>query len=473
VITYFITLSVANMDDVLSLDTLYGDEHIPEELYRLVRDGLCSQLDAQLHDLTNSIEYLKALSWHGEEQVSLLMVAALNGYDDIVRVLLTHCDPVHQVELKGQIVIAEEDKCIHGATALYCACYRGHFTVAKTLIELGQANLNQDTYDYRYYSIFIHASIMNRLDIVSFLLENEYANVNGTKSYDADESTALIWAAFRGHATLVKYLIENGADVNYSCRNRNVSAPTPLTCAALRGHLESVQLLYNAGADANIKNNLEETLLTTAVKHKYYSIINFLLEQSINTMEDLELAACDLISHRLFSNEKMNTVFELLKLALQRRELLDIPKVCIQSTDVYDYKQECRTVDELNDIKNDPHRIFIEILLIRERIYTSRPDIKLLEPLENYGDKLMAEEEFIKCLNVYLHVFYLRQKTSMETNICGFVCLFCKMLTENQRIPIDRFIQVCYLTFEPSQSKHIEMRINNALFLVIIATKVI
>jgi hypothetical protein len=390
------------MDDIFSLDIIYANEDVDEELYRLVRDGLCSQLDVRLQDLTNPIKYLTALSWHGEEHVSLLMVAALNGCDDIVRVLLTHCDPEHQVELTGQIVPIEDGDRICCVTALYCACYRGHFTVAKTLIEVGRANVNHSC-----------------LSAMNFLYR------------------------------------------------------TPVLCAALADHIEFMRLLHEAGADFSIESNFGVTPMRIAVNHKRNSTIQFLLEESINTIEDLELAVCDLINDVSSSNEQMNTVFELLKLALQRRELLDIPKVCIQSLDIYDYKEECRTVDELNDIKDDQRRIFIEILLIRERLYSSRPDIKLLEPLENYGDKLMAEEEFIKCLNVYLHVFYLHQKMNIGTNLYRFVWFFCKMLTANQRIPIDRFIQVCCLAFEPSQSKHINMRINNALFLVIIATKVI
>ena len=110
------------MDEVFSLDILYADEYVPEQLYQLVRHGLCSQLDARLHELSNSAEYLTALTWYNQEQLSLLMVAALNGYDDIVRVLLTHCDPTRQIELKGQVILYDA-QLVKGATALYCACY--------------------------------------------------------------------------------------------------------------------------------------------------------------------------------------------------------------------------------------------------------------------------------------------------------------------------------------------------------------
>jgi ankyrin repeat protein len=458
------------MDENLSLDILYGDEYVPEELYQLVRHGLCSQLDIRLHELSHSIEYITALRWYNQEQLSLLMVAALNGYDNIVRVLLTHCDPMHHIELKGQITVSN-GICIEGATALYCACYRGHFTVAKTLIELGHANPNADTYDYPKCPLLIYATSMDRLDIVRFLIENRYSDVNETKSTDIDQCTALIWASHRGYPVLVKYLIKHGADVNYSCPSEYLTAQTPICCATLRGHVGSVRLLYNAGADTNIKNNSGETLLMTAVRHKYYSIIAFLLKQSINTIEDLELAICSLIDISS-SNEKMTLTLELLKFTLRKRQSMHIQKVCIEPMAAYNYEQECQTVDELNAIKDDRYRIYIETLLIRERLFLSRKDIAIMKPLHAYGDMLVDKKEFDKCLEVWIHMFYLYQQMKLETILHRFVWLFCRMLTAKHIIPVERFLRVCQLIFEPSQMEDKTVTLGNALFLVIIATKV-
>jgi hypothetical protein len=296
--------------------------------------------------------------------------------------------------------------------------------------------------------------------------------VNETKSYDDNKCTALIWAAFRGYIPLVEYLIENGADVNHSCEGASVPARTPLLCATLAGHVQSVRRLYEAGAEINIKNDFGDTPLMTAVKKKYYSIINFLLERSINTPEDLEVIVCSSINV-FSSNERMHEVIELLKLALQHRESMHIPKVCIEPNVAYNNEQECQTIDELNSIADDRDRILIETLLIRERLYSSRSDITIMEPLEGYSDRLTSNEEYDKSLNVNFHIFYLCQKMDLGTILHRFVWLFCRMLTANRIIHIDRFIQACYLTFDSSQSKCIEKNINNALFLVIIATKVI
>ncbi|CAF4437462.1 unnamed protein product, partial [Rotaria magnacalcarata] len=67
------------------------------------------------------------------------MVAALHGHEDIVRILFEHCKPEYQVELEGTIIL-DNQTILEGITALYCACYRAKFAVARLLIETGRAN---------------------------------------------------------------------------------------------------------------------------------------------------------------------------------------------------------------------------------------------------------------------------------------------------------------------------------------------
>ncbi|CAF3279028.1 unnamed protein product, partial [Rotaria sp. Silwood2] len=206
------------MNEIIQIDSLYADEYVPDKLYVLVRDNLVDQLNDRLSNLTNPTQYLTSVSWHGEEKLSLLMVATLNGYDEIVRILFAHCEPQHQVELEGKVIISEKD-IIDGMTAIQCACYRSHFNVAKTLIDIGGADVNHDNKKWPYYPLLIQASAENRLDIVRFLIENGYSDINKTQSNDRNQCTALIWAAHRGYTTLIEYLLEKDADINYSCLN--------------------------------------------------------------------------------------------------------------------------------------------------------------------------------------------------------------------------------------------------------------
>ncbi|CAF1254920.1 unnamed protein product [Adineta ricciae] len=89
----------------------------------------------------------ESLTCYNREQLSLLVITALNGYDDVVRVLLTHCNSKLQIELKGRVILYDTKR-MKNITVLHCACYRGHFTMTKTLIELGQANVQHGIRDY-------------------------------------------------------------------------------------------------------------------------------------------------------------------------------------------------------------------------------------------------------------------------------------------------------------------------------------
>ncbi len=49
-----------------------------------------------------------------------------------------------------------------------------------------------------------------------------------------------------------------------------------------------------------------------------------------------------------------------------------IIKTCVQPIGVYNCEQECQTIEQLDQIKDNRDRIFIETLLIRERIALSK-----------------------------------------------------------------------------------------------------
>ncbi|CAF1160052.1 unnamed protein product [Adineta ricciae] len=422
-----------------------------DRLYRLTQDGLCSQLNTQLNELSNAVDYLITLNWYDGEHLSLLMIAAKNGHDDLVRILLSYYNSVEQVELKGTVK-KPDGEYIGGGTALYAACFYGHFTVAKTLIEIGHANPLQDTYEYPHCPLLIFATTMDRLDIVRFLVENSYSDVNETKSTDRNRCTALTWAALRGYTSIAKYLVENGADVNYCCSSAYLTARTPISFACQTVHVEVVRLLYDAGADIMIRNNTGRTLLDNAIERNSHPMINFLLEKSINTIEDVELAVCSR-SYRSFSNVFSDKVVSLLKLVLHQRDLLQKPKICSPPKSIYNHEQECQTIEELAKIEGNRDRMYIETLLIRERIFQSRNSIEIIECLNDYANMLNAHKEFGKCIDIGIHLFYFRQQNHFETSLHGFV-------------------QVCQLVFEPSQIDY-PTSIYSAVLLVVIATKIL
>ncbi|CAF3582869.1 unnamed protein product [Rotaria socialis] len=414
------------MPDTISLDSFDTKDRVLDELYTLVRDGLTDQLLSQLTNLSNRTEYLTSVNWNGQEQLSLLMVAALHGHEDIVRILFEHCEPEYQVEFEGTIIL-DNQTILEGVTALYCACYRAKFAVARLLIETGRANTNHSTLDEPYHPLLIHATRMNRLDIVQFLIENNYADKNYKSKFS-----------------------------------------TPLTLAVHDGNLELVQILFNAGADTNVKSKSDDTLLAVAVKLEHWPIIQFLLEQSVTNIDEVERAVLFLIERRPLPID-MNKLYKYLYFILQQQVVLQKSKVCRQPLAIYDYHQECQTLEELESIKNDSNRIWIEVLLVLERILLPRKDPILTKALNGYSHYLLVQNDFDKCLALWIHSFYISKQMQRTMTLYPFVRLFCKMITAEAMIPIDRFIEVCHFTFDSTRTTRDQNTYNQLCFVVITA----
>ena len=454
------------MDDFDRTDSPSMDENLFDELYQMVFHGRTAELKIRLEQLPNAMEYLTTFKWDGGEQLTLLMVAALHGHDEIVRLLLT-CDPsAEQIKLRGRI-LDQNDTIMNGVNALYCACYQGHFGVAKTLIEVGKADVNEVTSDYPYYPLLLHAVINNRLDIVRFLVENRYADVNETKSLSQRQSTALTHAARDGHGPLVDYLLKAGADVSYCYPTENLPTGRALRFAAQENHLEIFMTLYRARGGARI----DHSLLKEAVNRKSYSILGFLLNERLITPDQLELEATSSLSWSP-QIEVLHNWVELLEISLEYRQRTGQRKVCPPPLSVYDYQQECQTVDELKSIADKHDRIFVEYLLVQDRLLPLDQRQKMLEILEEYSVMLVEKKRFNICLDLCHHHFDLTEQNDGRPSLHLFVWLICEMLSSNQRLCIDRFLQVANLIFRPSYWNDTTRSLNNAVVMVVLATKV-
>ena len=80
---------------------------------------LSAEFKSRLDELLDAIEYLTVSRWYGEDKLSLLMVAALHGDDDIVRLLLTWDPSNKQIELQDTF-LREDRTRMTGVSALYC-----------------------------------------------------------------------------------------------------------------------------------------------------------------------------------------------------------------------------------------------------------------------------------------------------------------------------------------------------------------
>lgn len=461
------------MDDIFSFENLYADEGVPDELYRLVRDGLDTELENRLKELPNCQEHLQAVRWYGQEQFSLLMLAAYYGYDHIVRLLLDIDPSTEHVQLYGKFYIEEQEERLAGATALFCACYRGHFQVAKTLIDIGHADVDDVTLDRSDLPLLLQATIHNRLDIIRFLIENGYADVNKTKSLDRRKYNALFYAVENNCTSVIEYLLDHGVDINYKISVHDMQTRA-LGRAIELNHVESFNLLCQRGAHLVYQNQSDDDgdddIKSTILNSTAYPIIQFFLEEKFIDVKDLELEACDVIarSSNMESNER---IVDLLRFALQYRRRTGLTKSSAPLQSFYKFHQECQTIDELDSLINNRERTLIEGILILERLCPSRKE-KLFTLIEEYGTLLCSQKDYETCLDLWLHLAEIDQQFNGDYGTHLFVWYFCQLLNDKRTISVSRFLQAVYFIIKKENVGYGEKDLNNALFLVIIATKV-
>ena len=440
------------------------------EIYSIVQSGdVSNELDTRLKSASDINEILHRFYQIDGQNVTLLMLAALHGHDTVVRTILSHCSNMKRlVELVGYV------NDVHGtpvtqATALWCACDRGHYTVARILIETASASIDHGPNN----PLLIDAVIHQRLDTIQFLIENNYVHIDQTKERNEPNFNSLMLSAARGYKQIVGYLLEKGANID--CRSSKKE--TALAYAALHGHLDIVQLLYSKGAKTDLRNQNEETPLIIAFENDQSHIVDYLLSvtQEELSIDELELIACSfVVSMRSnnYSQVQFLRMINLMKKIYQLREQRQYWKIVAEPIPAYDFHRECRTIEEFEQIVEDYDRLYIETLIIRERIMFAEKSLALYEPLLFYGQRLAGQGQFERCLHLWEHTFHLYQDMGQETSLHRFVWTFCKMLAANVLIPGELFIKICRLTFEPAEQTQKNHSIKNALCLVTIATKV-
>ncbi|MGC2049553.1 MAG: ankyrin repeat domain-containing protein [Gallionella sp.] len=136
-----------------------------------------------------------------------LMLAAFNGHDDVIKVLIKHRANVHASDLLGN-------------TALHWAADSGQTSSTKLLIEY---HAEIDAINNSGFTPLLQASKGRHLGVVLLLIDKG-ANLNATAR---DGSTALHKSAASGYNEIVRTLIYHGA--NTDIKNRD--GDTPLTLA--------------------------------------------------------------------------------------------------------------------------------------------------------------------------------------------------------------------------------------------------
>jgi len=386
------------------------------QVFKLIRDGKSSELGAYLCDRRYARNLLTLVKTNpsNNECLSLLMIAVLHGHDEVVREILSHSpNRTETVELEGRVHGVNGDR-VNKVTALWCALDRAHFNVARTLIDIGNANVNHGP----IHPLLIDATIRGRLDIVQFLIENNYAHIDQTKTNDGN---------------------------------------TALAMAVMEGHFQSVCFLCMAGASTRTKNLANKTPIVLAAENNQMNIVEFLLEHEHDnaSFNDLEFAiASHIISKKDTESYQSQWVIELLRYSLVQRIKLNVDKSVAQPIVVYNFEKECQSIEEFDSIKDNEDRLYIEGLLIYERVLLTEKDNKLLIWLFDEATKLANKHQFNRCLDLMVHIFHISQQFEFQNYFKEFFWLFYNMLNSKISIPVDQFWKTCDLIFKPLEEDH-------------------
>jgi len=175
----------------------------------------------------------------GYEDWTALQLAAVAGYADVARLLLTYGADPNAGEKYGS-------KC----TPLMYAAGNDRLAVAELLLANGAEvdAKGDDGFTPLYY-----AALQNLPSMVKLLLANG-ANVDGK---DDNGCTILHWAALSNLSAAAKLLLSNGTEVDA----KDYLGRTPLYWAAHYGDLAVAKLLLAYGADPNAEAEEGRTLL--------------------------------------------------------------------------------------------------------------------------------------------------------------------------------------------------------------------
>ncbi len=280
-------------------------------------------------------EELEATSFHGEEELTALMIATQKNHLEIVQIFLHHgvdvC--VTNEDRKTALIIAAEEghvqilkallqhqqhtdedkqsaislaikeghipvisalldekvdinsKTSEQWTLLMLACNFGQIAVANFLILKG-ADINAKS--ERHHTALMLASQKGHIDIVDYLLSGD-VDIDAQNAYG---HSALMLASAAGQIVIVKMLLKDTLNLVQTLEARAHNGDNALICAARNGHGRILTLFLQIGANANVANGEGETALMVAIKNDHFSSVKLLLpfSETQNT-EILQIAA--------------------------------------------------------------------------------------------------------------------------------------------------------------------------------------
>ncbi|CAF3831399.1 unnamed protein product [Rotaria sp. Silwood1] len=268
-----------------------------------------------------------------------------------------------------------------GQTPLSCAYERGDLNVVREFIERAHVNINQGD--------FLQIAVRKGHQILVKYLLSQGCNLQGKcNQFILHDASGL------GHTEIVTSLLKYGADPNI----RDYSGWTPLDYAIDQRNIDIVEILISH-SHGNIKENGDNfTPMMLAVHYDLRSIVDLLFKMlSIDrAADDLLRLACRYTIDPDMLNHGMALYFFVQ--GLSRKQTLENSIL----NEVYEFRQECQTLDQLESIQDDENAMRMHALLVNERIFLQRQNASIyIDLIEKQCDYYCTQRLFHRSLQLH------------------------------------------------------------------------
>jgi ankyrin repeat protein len=381
-----------------------------ELLYKAVRQGHTAAVQVYLDENPQCVN--RFFDFH-QCRGTLLITACYYKHETMVRMLLTRFKP--DLEAPGTVVLDDltnDHETFEGVSALWIAAAVDHFEIVRLLIEQGRANVNYLTKTHS--TALREACYNNNLQMIKYLIKH------GADPHQSrlGNYTNLMLSAGRCYLGVVIYLVDElKCDLNERDENGEVALHYAVTKSV---SLEIVKYLLDRGAMNMHDTSRNATPLMQAVLRGHVELI----EPFRAYCSDLEWIECKELLGATFtglisSQDNPNKTVQYLREAFALRKLKNLPKELIeQSSDLFEHRRECVTVEEFNQLldSNRIDALRIETIRIFQRLLGDKSD-DYIDTLRVHGAILADDGRYVECVQWWLYTFELEQKNDFQINI--------------------------------------------------------